>query len=66
MYESGERTRLARLPGPVRSAFEEALTEVMHEQFEASGVGLHAQRLSRAQLRIGALPARRSWVRVPD
>ena len=46
MYESGERTRLARLPGPVRSAFEEALTEVMHEKFEASGVGLHAQRLT--------------------
>jgi hypothetical protein len=28
--------------GPLRSAFEGAPTEVMHEKFEASGVGLHA------------------------
>ena len=40
--------------------------EVTHEKFEASGVGLHAQRLPERKCEFGALPARRSWVRLPN
>ena len=45
---------------------EEIATEVTHEKFEASGVGLHAQRLPERKCEFGALPARSSWVRAPD
>jgi len=44
----------------------ELSTKVTHEKFEVSGLGLHAQRLTRGQVRIDALPARRSWVCLPD
>ena len=45
---------------------EELATEVTHEKFEASGVGLHAQRLPERKCEFSALPARRSGVRAPD
>ena len=48
--------RLACLSSALSEAlFEELTTEVTHEKFEASGVGLHAQAPPRAQVRIWRL-----------